>query len=157
MSRAGTPVVASPQAGVQSRSKGSSSSQPTACAAMKSRSIWSSRHMTCNRAKANAASLPGKGCKCRSAACAVDVRTGSTTITLPGVSRSQCSCAWGAEAEGFAPHTTMQAASRAVRGSKPTNGVPYRYVNATCPALLQIVSGSTSVVPRRKKKRKGKR
>src|SRR5205807_1340019 len=61
----------------------------------------------------------------RSASRAVGVRTGSTTITWAGDSGSQCSCWCGADAEGLAPHTTMQAESRAVRGSKPSTEVPY--------------------------------
>ena len=108
-------------------------------------------------ANARAASLPGNGCRCRSAAAAVGVLTGSTTITEAGDSGSQWSFAWGADAEGFAPQTSMQAESRAVRGSKPVIEVPKTYSSATCPALLQIVSGSTSVAPRRWKKRKGKK
>ena len=55
---------------------------------------------------------------------AVPVRIGSTTMTVPGASPSQCSSWWGAEADGFAPQTTMQAESRAVRGSKPSSDVP---------------------------------
>ena len=51
----------------------------------------------------------------------VGVRIGSITITSPGASRSQWSCACGALAEGFAPHTTMQAASAAASGSKPSS------------------------------------
>ena len=46
-------------------------------------------------------------------------RTGSTTILVPRASLSQCLWACGAEADGLAPHTSMQAASRALRGSKP--------------------------------------
>ena len=57
--------------------------------------------------------------------CAVGVRIGSTTITVPGASGSQCSWACGAEAEGFAPHTMMQSASPALRGSKPVTELPY--------------------------------
>ena len=44
------------------------------------------------RPNASAASLPGKGWRCRSARSAVGVRTGSTTTTAPGASTSQCSC-----------------------------------------------------------------
>ena len=39
-------------------------------------------------------------------------------------SGSQWSCWWGADADGFAPQTRMQAASRALRGSKPSSEVP---------------------------------
>ena len=42
----------------------------------------------------------------------------------PGASGSHCSCWWGAEADGLAPHTRMHFASRAVRGSKPSSDVP---------------------------------
>ena len=55
-----------------------------------------------------------------SACAAVGVRIGSITTTSPRASRSQCSCACGALADGFAPQTTMQAAlGRGLRGSKP--------------------------------------
>ena len=73
--------------------------------------------MTWSRAKASAASVPGNGWRCRSATLAVPVRMGSTAILVPGASPSQCSWACGAEADGLAPQTMMQAASRAVRGS----------------------------------------
>jgi hypothetical protein len=46
------------------------------------------------------------------------------TITLPNASSSQCSCAWGAEADGLAPQITTQRASRIVLGSKPSTDVP---------------------------------
>ena len=59
-----------------------------------------------------------------SAAAAVSVRIGSTTISVPGASASQCSCWWGPEADGLAPHTTMQFASPAVRGSNPVSELP---------------------------------
>ena len=41
-----------------------------------------------------------------------------------GAGRNQCSKAWGAEDAGLAPQTMMQAASRTVRGSNPSNEVP---------------------------------
>ena len=43
-----------------------------------------------------------------------------------------------------------------VRGSKPRVDSPYISCSATCPALLQTVSGSTSVAPMLLKNRKGK-
>src|SRR5919106_692163 len=73
ISGAGTLVVAAPHSGVQSASRDSSSSQPMVCAATKPLSTKPSRHSTCSRAKAKAASLPGKGCRWRSAASAVGV------------------------------------------------------------------------------------
>ena len=45
---------------------------------------------------ASAASLPGNRRRCRSACLAVSVASGSTTITRPGASGSQCSCWCGA-------------------------------------------------------------
>ncbi len=56
--------------------------------------------------------------------CAVSVRIGSTTITVAPDSGSQCSCWWGAETAGLAPHTRMQSASVALRGSKPSSESP---------------------------------
>src|SRR5262249_57238445 len=94
-------------------------------------------------------SVPGKGCRCRSAAGAVLCRTGSTTIFAPGASRNQCLWACGAEVDGFAPQTITHLASMAVRGSKPMTDVPSAYCRAAWPAMLQMVSGSIDVAPNR--------
>ena len=91
---------------------------------------------TCRSANARAASLPGNGCRWRSAASAVGVRTGSTTTTRAGDSGSQCSWACGAEAEGFAPQTRMQAESRAVSGSKPTSRGAVDVLERDVPGLV---------------------
>ena len=71
-----------------------------------------SLRITCANAKASAASLPGRSWRYVSAAAAVGVRIGSITITWPRASLSQWSCACGALAEGFAPHTRMHSADR---------------------------------------------
>ena len=56
---------------------------------------------------------------------AVSVRTGSTTITRPGDSGSQWSWGCGAEAEGFAPQTRIQAESRRRARVEALIEVPY--------------------------------
>ena len=71
-------------------------------------------------------------------------------------SASQYWCTCGADADGLAPQIITHCAPSSVRGSKPRVDFPYMSWSATCPALLQTVSGSTSVAPIRLKNRKGK-
>ena len=104
--------------------------------ATKSSSTRPSRAITWRRAKASAASLPGKGWRWRSAASAVGVRTGSTTITRAGASGSQWSWACGAEADGFAPQTRMQAESRAVAGRNRRSGGAVHVLERDVPGLV---------------------
>src|ERR1700730_1937118 len=91
-----------------------------------------------------------------SAARAVGCAIGSITILLQEDSGSQYLCTWGADADGFAPHTIKHAASLIARGSNPAKELPIVSLNASSLDLLHTVSGSTSVAPRRLKNRNGK-
>ena len=143
ISAAGTPVIRSPHSGVQSAA--AARPRPSRRVSRGARDRQSSRRIRAAGQKP-APHRSRERRECRSAAAAVGVRMGSTTITLPGASGSQWSCAWGADADGFAPQTRMQRASARCAGqSRP--GRCRRYSSATCPALLQTVSGSTSVAP----------
>ena len=136
-------------------SSGSSSSQPTVCAARKPSSTSPSRPSTCSSAKARAASLPGNGCRCRSAASAVSVRIGSTTIVVPRSFGQPVLV--GVRSRGRrvrSPDERCRPHRGAVRGSKPVERRPVDVVQGDVPGLVaDRCPGSTSVAPRRWKKR----
>ena len=114
-----------PTPGVHAASSGSSSSQPTVCSArnvavdqpVAARSRASARRPAPRRCPGRA----GGGCRRRRPS---GCGSGRPRSPRPGASPSQCSCWCGPDADGFAPQTTMHAASRAVRGSKPVTELP---------------------------------
>ena len=124
MSRAGTPVVASPQAGVQS---GEQRGEFVPAHRMRRHEVIVDQVIApedVQEGKGQGGVAAGKGLQVQISSLR---RGGAYRIDhndLPGRLASQCSWACGPEAEGLAPHTTMQAASRAVRGSKPSRAVP---------------------------------
>ncbi len=78
-----TPVTRSTRSGQYAAEMRSASSNPSVRRAMYSSSIRCSRTSTCSRPLASAESEPGRSCRCFVAHCAVGVRRGSTTISVP--------------------------------------------------------------------------
>ena len=117
----GTSQIAATRAAGYSAIRSRNASQPTQ-RSRRNASSWAPRRTTsCMRPSASAASVPGRGARCSSAAAAVRVRIGSTTTTCAPSRRAAVMNfqMWWWLVSGFEPHSRISRASWKDSGSMP--------------------------------------
>ncbi|GAA3030185.1 hypothetical protein GCM10017559_66000 [Streptosporangium longisporum] len=123
----GTPVIRSTRSGHQAATEVRTASKPPVRAATYASSTSPWAMTMCSRPSASARSVPGVGCRCRSAWRAVAVTRGSMTISRPPASRiaARCRTKGGMVSATFPPaSSTASARARSVIGNGRPRSMP---------------------------------